>query len=73
MASRSTHLLRVCSRTIYSASRPAQTLLYASVALTLEFFLGLALALLVDSLAHGRALIRVGLLAPCCCRRWSRR
>jgi multiple sugar transport system permease protein len=41
-----------------------QTLLYAAVALTLEFFLGLALALLVDSLARGRALIRVGLLAP---------
>ncbi len=42
----------------------AQTLLYAAVALTLEFFLGLGLALLVDSLARGRALIRVGLLAP---------
>jgi multiple sugar transport system permease protein len=41
-----------------------QTVLYAAVALTLEFFLGLALALLVDSLARGRALIRVGLLAP---------
>ncbi len=41
-----------------------QTLLYAAVALALEFFLGLALALLVDSLVHGRALIRVGLLAP---------
>src|SRR5579862_983591 len=41
-----------------------QTLLYASAALTLEFLLGLALALLVDSLAHGRALIRIGLLAP---------
>jgi len=41
-----------------------QTVLYASVALTLEFFLGLALALLVDSLARGRALIRVGILAP---------
>jgi multiple sugar transport system permease protein len=42
----------------------AQTLLYALTALTLEFFLGLVLALLVDSLAHGRALIRVSLLAP---------
>jgi multiple sugar transport system permease protein len=41
-----------------------QTLLYASAALTLEFLLGLALALLVDSLAHGRALIRIGILAP---------
>jgi multiple sugar transport system permease protein len=42
----------------------AQTLLYALTALTLEFFLGLALALLVDSLAHGRAFVRVTLLAP---------
>jgi multiple sugar transport system permease protein len=42
----------------------AQTLLYAVAALTLEFFLGLALALLVDSLTHGRALVRVSLLAP---------
>lgn len=41
-----------------------QTLLYAAAALALEFLLGLALALLVDSLVHGRALIRVGLLAP---------
>jgi multiple sugar transport system permease protein len=41
-----------------------QTLLYAAAALTLEFFLGLALALLVDSLVHGRALVRVSLLAP---------
>lgn len=41
-----------------------QTLLYAASALMLEFFLGLALALLVDSLAHGRALVRVSLLAP---------
>jgi multiple sugar transport system permease protein len=41
-----------------------QTLIYAVVALTLEFFLGLGLALLVDSLSRGRALIRVGLLVP---------
>jgi len=50
----------------------AQTLLYALAALTLEFFLGLALALLVDSLAHGRALVRVSLLAPMLLRRWLR-
>jgi multiple sugar transport system permease protein len=42
----------------------AQTLLYALTALTLEFFLGLALALLVDSLTHGRAFVRASLLAP---------
>src|ERR1700722_1123349 len=41
-----------------------QTLLYAAFALAFEFFLGLGLALLIDSLVHGRALIRVGLLAP---------
>jgi len=41
-----------------------QTLLYALAALALEFVFGLALALLVDSLAHGRALVRVSLLAP---------
>ena len=33
-------------------------------ALAIEFVFGLALALLVDSLAHGRALFRVSLLAP---------
>ncbi len=40
-------------RAIRSRGRP-DALLYASVALTLEFLLGLALALLVDSLARGR-------------------
>jgi multiple sugar transport system permease protein len=42
----------------------AQTLLYAACALTLEFFLGFALALLIDSLSRGRAFIRAGLLMP---------
>ena len=42
----------------------AQTLLYTGVALAAELVLGLALALLVDSLARGRSLIRAGLLAP---------
>jgi multiple sugar transport system permease protein len=41
-----------------------QTLLYTAVALTFEFVLGFALALLVDSLAHGRGFFRAGLLAP---------
>jgi multiple sugar transport system permease protein len=41
-----------------------QTLLFTGVALALEFALGMALALLVDSLARGRSLIRAGLLAP---------
>jgi multiple sugar transport system permease protein len=41
-----------------------QTFIYTAVALTLEFCLGLGLALLVDSLHRGRSLIRAGLLAP---------
>ncbi len=42
----------------------AQTLLYTAVALAIEFVLGLALALLIDSLGRGRAFFRAGLLAP---------
>jgi multiple sugar transport system permease protein len=41
-----------------------QTLLYTAAALAIEFVLGFALALLVDSLAHGRGFFRAGLLAP---------
>jgi multiple sugar transport system permease protein len=41
-----------------------QTALYASVALAVEFVLGLGLALLVDSLGRGRGVFRAGLLAP---------
>ena len=41
-----------------------QTAIYLSVALLVEFLLGLGLALLVDSLAHGRGVFRAGLLAP---------
>jgi multiple sugar transport system permease protein len=41
-----------------------QTAIYSSVALLVEFLLGLGLALLVDSLAHGRGVFRAGLLAP---------
>jgi multiple sugar transport system permease protein len=58
-----THYARLFQDHLFTVSA-GQTLLYAAVALTLEFFVGLALALLVDSLAHGRALIRTGLLAP---------
>jgi multiple sugar transport system permease protein len=42
----------------------AQTLLYTTVALAIEFVLGFALALLIDSLPHGRGFFRAGLLAP---------
>src|SRR5678815_3891603 len=42
----------------------AQTLLYTAVALAIEFVLGFALALLIDSLGRGRAFFRAGLLAP---------
>jgi multiple sugar transport system permease protein len=57
------HYARLFTDRLFAVAA-GQTLLYASVALALEFFLGLALALLVDSLTRGRALIRVGLLAP---------
>jgi multiple sugar transport system permease protein len=58
-----THYARLFEDHLFAVAA-GQTLLYAAAALALEFFLGLALALLVDSLAHGRALIRTGLLAP---------
>jgi multiple sugar transport system permease protein len=57
------HYTRLFQDHLFSVAA-GQTLLFAAVALTLEFLLGLALALLVDSLAHGRALMRVSLLAP---------
>jgi multiple sugar transport system permease protein len=57
------HYSRLFQDRLFSVAA-GQTLLYAAAALALEFFLGLALALLVDSLARGRAFIRVGLLAP---------
>lgn len=41
-----------------------QTLLFTAGALVVEFVLGFALALLVDSLGRGRALFRTGLLTP---------
>jgi multiple sugar transport system permease protein len=58
-----THYARLFQDRLFAVAA-GQTLLYAATALALEFFLGLALALLVDSLARCRALIRVGLLAP---------
>jgi multiple sugar transport system permease protein len=57
------HYARLFQDNLFSVAA-GQTLLYAAIALALEFFLGLALALLVDSLTHGRALVRTGLLAP---------
>src|SRR5438046_4719912 len=41
-----------------------QTAVYTTVALVVEFLLGLGLALLVDSLGRGRGVFRAGLLAP---------
>jgi multiple sugar transport system permease protein len=41
-----------------------QTIAFTAIALAAEFVLGLALALLVDSLAHGRSFFRAGLLVP---------
>lgn len=42
----------------------AQTILLTVVALALEFFLGLALALVVDALTRGRTIFRTALLIP---------
>jgi multiple sugar transport system permease protein len=42
----------------------AHTLVYAAAALTLEFLLGLGLALLLNERIRGRSLFRVGLLVP---------
>jgi multiple sugar transport system permease protein len=42
----------------------AQTVMFTLVALSIEFALGLALAVLIDSLARGRTIFRAGLLTP---------
>lgn len=42
----------------------AQTMVLTLVALTVEFALGLALAVLIDSLARGRIFFRAGILVP---------
>ena len=41
-----------------------QTVIFAALALTVEFALGLGLALLIESLARGKTLFRGGLLVP---------
>jgi multiple sugar transport system permease protein len=41
-----------------------QTVVLTGVALAIEFLLGLALAVLIDSLARGRSFFRAGLLTP---------
>ncbi len=41
-----------------------QTIVLTAVALSIEFILGMALALLIDSLARARSLFRAGLLVP---------
>jgi multiple sugar transport system permease protein len=46
------------------AAAAVQTAVFAAVALTIEFALGLALALLVDSLTHARSLFRAGIMVP---------
>src|SRR6185369_7384416 len=42
----------------------AHTFVFAAIALTLEFLIGLALALLLDTQIHGRGLFRALLLLP---------
>lgn len=46
------------------AAAGVQTIVLTAAALTVEFLLGLSLAVLIDSLAHGRAFFRTGLLVP---------
>lgn len=46
------------------AAAGLQTIVLTAVALTIEFLLGLALAVLIDSLARGRAFFRTSLLVP---------
>ena len=41
-----------------------QTVVFTGAALAVEFLLGLALALLIDSLTRGRSLFRAGMLVP---------
>lgn len=48
----------------YFALALGQTLVFTAAALAAEFTLGLAIALLVDSLGRGRGLFRAGLLVP---------
>jgi multiple sugar transport system permease protein len=57
------HYARIFSDRLFSVAC-WQTAVYAGLALTVEFLLGLGLALLVDSLARGRGLFRAGLLTP---------
>lgn len=57
------HFVRLFGDRLFGAAL-WQTVLYTLVALTLELALGLALALLIDSLAHGRSVFRAGLLTP---------
>jgi multiple sugar transport system permease protein len=42
----------------------AQTLIFTAIALTVEFALGLGLALLIESLVRGKTFFRAGLLVP---------
>src|SRR6185436_16413010 len=41
-----------------------QTVVFTGAALAVEFLLGLALALLIDSLTRGKSLFRAGMLVP---------
>jgi multiple sugar transport system permease protein len=57
------HYARLFSDRLFSVAC-WQTAVYATLALSAEFLLGLGLALLIDSLARGRGLFRAGLLTP---------
>src|SRR5262249_20492055 len=57
------HYARLFQDRLFSISC-AHTAIYALAALTVEFLLGLGLALLVDSLARARGFFRAGLMVP---------
>lgn len=46
------------------ATAAAQTIAFTAAALAIEFLLGLALALLIDSLARARSVVRAAILVP---------
>lgn len=57
------HFARLAHDRVFAVAA-GQTIVFALAALAIEFVLGFALALLVDSLARARALFRAALLVP---------
>jgi multiple sugar transport system permease protein len=57
------NFVRLASDRLFAAAT-VQTIAFTAIALAIEFTLGLALALLVDSLSRARSLFRSGILVP---------